>query len=839
MKWSQSDIKDIFRYLQSRQEGLSSQEVKSRLVEYGENITHVAKEKSALAILLSQFTSPLILILMIATLASALLGEWIDAAIVGVAIALNGVLGFIEEYRADASLRALQSYLPVMARVKRDGSVMDIEAKQIVPGDILQLRAGDRVVADARLFRATYLSTDESPLTGESSLVRKEVTVLSEPLSIGDQTNMIFAGTVIAEGMGEAVVVHTGSKTEIGKISSLVSEVSVRQTPLQQQIAALARIIGFLIIGATIIVMTVGYFSGYALSELVTTGIAIAVSAVPEGLAIVTTAILAIGMQRLLKQSVLVRRLVATETLGSVSVICVDKTGTLTTGEMAVRSVLLPEDSLHNESIVRASLQMSMSYTSSSSSTNPTEKAIVSYLDTVDIPPAHRTSYKPFNSSDKYSEAEFSLDGARYRIRLGAPDVLMGSTADVDEAHAVWLNETLDAHTRAGRRLVSLMIGRLDGDSWVEPRVSAFVVIEDPLRPEAVSGVREARAAGLRPVMITGDHPETAFAIAKELELATDSSEVMTGVELDSIGDTQLLQRIEDIHVFARVRPDHKLRIVRLLQEEGAVIAMMGDGVNDAPALKAADIGVSVGSATEVAKEASDMVLLERAFSRITDAIFEGRVIFENIRKVAVFLMITSFSGLSVIAGAMFLGLPIPFSPIQLLWINLVTDGVPGFALGFEPGEPALLKEGPRKKTEKLLGAPWFLLLIFSGAFNATLILGLYWWLLQNGFSVYAAKTTSFMLLGSIALMFIFSARVLRKSIFRSAPHKSPVVLFATLVSIFLLLLPFAHPFLQDLFEVTPIQYVPWQFILPITVFSILILDFVKVRIMRYLQSRV
>lgn len=836
MQWAQHTIADVLRTLQVDRQGLREGDWVARQQEYGKNRPVRKRGPSGLRMFVEQFTSPLMLILIVATLASLALGEVLDAAVVGVAIVVNGLLGFLEEFRADKSLRALEAYLPVIARVRRAGRILEIAGDEIVPGDILLLRAGDKVVADARLLTVTSLATNEAPLTGESMNITKQVGPVHVSASIGDQANMVFAGTVIAEGMGEAVVVAIGEETEIGRISKMVTATEARKTPLQKQIARLARVLTAIVLVATAFVMLIGIARGYAFTELLTVGIAIAVSAVPEGLAIATTAILAIGMQRLLKRQVLVRRLVATETLGSVSVICVDKTGTLTTGEMSVRELILSPSAFHRQDIVRVGLASNLSYNGEATTTSPTEAAIANYLHTHEAPAFTRGRFTPFSSREKFSESNFTIGQEMYVAVMGAPDVLI-QKASMTDGELAWAHKTLEQHTKAGRRVIALLIG----EGAVEPQcaLAAFVVIEDPLRPEVRKGIEEAREAGLRPVMITGDHPETAFSIARELGIAAQEDEVITGLALDEMNDTALAQRIHDIHIFARVRPDHKLRIVRALQQEGAVVAMMGDGVNDAPALKAADIGIAVGSATEVAKEASDMVLLEQAFARITDAIFEGRIIFDNIRKVTIFLLITSLSELCIIGAALFFNLPIPLSPMQLLWINLVTDSLPAFALGLEPGEKAIWKEGPRAQGAPLLSKRWYTLFAVAGTVNATLLLALYARNLQSGVSLEAAQTTMFLTLAGIALLFIFSARVLRMPFWRANPLRNPAVLMATILSLALLAFPFAFESVRQIFEITTLSEVLWGQALAAIVVAVFAIDFLKSRVMRMPQSHV
>ncbi len=836
MQWSQHTIADTLQALQAQRQGLDTQTIVLRQKEHGLNKPVRTVERTPLRILREQFVSPLMIVLFLATGVSLVLGELLDFFVVGLALVLNGLLGFVEEYRADASLRALEAYLPIMARVRRNNEIHEVKSEEIVPGDILLLRAGDKVVADARLFIANQLVANEAPLTGESLGIAKHTDVITSHISIGDRANMVFAGTVIAEGMGEAVVVAVGTKTEIGAISTLVQKVVARKTPLQAQISVLAKILTGIVVTATVLVIALGLARGYELGEMLYMGIAIAVSAVPEGLAVATTAILAIGMSRLLKRKVLVRRLVATETLGSVSVVCVDKTGTLTTGEMHVRELLLAPNNEFTESLVGLGWVSNLTYTTDlKHAVTPTERAIGDYYASRTVTPFTRESFTPFSSQMKYSVSISVANGVRYASVVGAPDIL-ATYANMTDDERAWAHTTIESQGKEGRRLVALSMCILEEGADFDIAHTSFVgfmVIEDPVRPSVKAALVRAKEAGLKVIMITGDHPETALSIARELGITDDARSLVTGTALNQMSDAELQQRIHDIRIFARVVPEHKMRIVQALQSAQYVVAMMGDGVNDAPALKAADIGISVGTGTEVAKEASDMVLLETDFARIIEAIFEGRVIFDNIRKVIIFLLITSLTEVFIIAGAVILDLPIPLSPVQLLWINLVADSIPAFALGLEPGERAVLTEGPRAVGRKILSASWYALFFVAGLTSAALLLALYARNLSEGMPVNVASTILFLSLAGIAIFFIFSARVLRVSMLEANPLRNRFILGTVVASVALLLLPFIWPQTREIFGIAPFSFVEWSQVGATIVVAILVLDWLKVRIMK------
>jgi Ca2+-transporting ATPase len=446
-----------------------------------------------------------------------------------------------------------------------------------------------------------------------------------------------------------------------------------------------------------------------------------------------------------------------------------------------------------------------------------------------------RETFIPFSSQTKYSVSVCHVNGVRYAAAVGAPDIL-ASYANMPDDERAWAHAVIESQGKEGRRLVALSMCALEEHAQFDIAHTSFVgfmVIEDPVRPSVKEALVHAKEAGLKVIMITGDHPETAFSIGRELGIADDVKEMITGTALNQMSDAELQQRIHDIRIFARVIPEHKMRIVQALQSAQYVVAMMGDGVNDAPALKAADIGISVGTGTEVAKEASDMVLLENNFSRIIEAVFEGRVIFDNIRKVIIFLLITSLTEVFIIAGAVILGLPIPLSPIQLLWINLVTDSIPAFALGLEMGERAIWKEGPRAMGGKILGAHWYALFFVAGLANAALLLALYVRNLSEGVTVEVASTILFLSLAGIALFFIFSARVLRMSILNANPFRNRFIVGAVCVSAGLMLLPFMWPQTREIFGVVPLSALELSQIGSTIIIAVYVVDWLKVRIMK------
>ncbi|MFH1632184.1 MAG: HAD-IC family P-type ATPase [bacterium] len=845
---SPQDVLDAFS---SSKNGLSKVEAKDRLKEYGHNALPEQPPRTIWKIIFSQFTSPLMAILIVAGLASVVLGEFFDAGIILVAALVNTALGFFEEYKADRSLEKLKKFLPQTVKARRGGVIETINSHDVVPGDVVFLSAGDKLTADGRIISSQSFEVNEAALTGESGAVKKNIDAVNADAIVSDQTSMVFAGTVVVSGKAEAVIVGTGINTELGRISELVRGVEDEKTPLQHQLAVFSRVLGIAILVLATIVFVAGVLRGLEAVEMFKVAVAIAVSAVPEGLVVAVTVVLAIGMQRILKQKALVRRLVAAETLGSVSVICTDKTGTLTTGQMEVVEVRIdsePEKIGKELTVGQKELLMALSNTSSVVTSNnadektlvgsPTEVAIMKFVLAHTFVPEFLESDEladmPFDSRIKFSARLFK-DGNKARLFVvGAPEALLSKT-DVTDSERKKLLDAFNNMTNRGLRVlmaaeaVSLdKTDEIDESDVVDLKPLGFVGLRDPLRKEAARTIAQARDAGLIPVMITGDHPETARLIARQAGLPAGPENVITGVELDELNDEELYERIESISVFARVVPRHKLRIVRAWQHRGHPVAMVGDGVNDAPAMKAADIGVAVGSGTEVAKETADMILLDNNFSTIVRAIKEGRIIFENIRKMIVYLLSDSFSEVVLVLGALIIGLPLPILPAQILWINLITDGFPNLALTFEPGEKGIMKEPPRKKDEKILNGEMKVLIFLIGILTDVALFGIYFYLLDRGFNIDEIRTFIFAALGIDSLIYVFAVRQLRTSVFRSNPFANKFLVGGVALGFLLLLAPLTIAPLMSLFNFTSLTFVEWMALVGIALAELLLIEIVK-----------
>lgn len=734
------------------QTGLGKSEAARRLQQDGPNELRREEATPIWKILLRQFQSPLVLLLAAASTIAAALGEWADAIAIGVIIVLNGLVGFYQEYRAENSVMALRAMTAPRARVRREGEALVIPASEVVVGDILLLEAGDLVAADAKVVVAHALLANEAVLTGESVPVEKSAETKENAAEKGTRRDQVYAGTPVVAGSGVAEVTATGMNTELGKIAHLLATAREESTPLQQKLEGVGRTLIWLCLGVVGVVAALGLWRGHAWLEVLLSAVSLAVAAVPEGLPAVVTIALALGVQRMAARNVLVRRLPSVETLGSATVICTDKTGTLTTGRMQARRYWSSEEG-ESSDVATASLPLLYAGVAcndadlNGASGDPTELALLQAgrerkleRGTVETENPRRTVL-PFDSERKRMSVLREDDVLYVK---GALDLLLPlcteGTAGVQAAHSAMAAAGLRVLGVAMRKVPSqhqdLSVGSLERDL----RLLGLVGIADPPRPEAIAAVALARKAGIATVMITGDHPETAAAIAREMGI---------------------LGPDEPVHarVHARVTPEEKLQIVRRWKETGAVVAMTGDGVNDAPALREAHIGVAMGKAgTEVTREAADMILTDDNFASIVEAIREGRAIFDNIRKTLVYLLTGNVGELMLMLGTSLVGLPIPLLPLQLLWINLVTDGLPALALVVDPPAPGVLQRQPRPLTEPMLGRPEWQRVILGGFLDAAVVMAVFVWSLQNG-GEEQARTMAFTTLVFVELLRAFSAR--------------------------------------------------------------------------------
>jgi len=823
--WHVSSPGQLLRQLVASREGLSAEEAARRLAKYGPNELQETKLISPLAIFLGQFNSLIVWILIIAAGVAGALGEGVDAFAIIAIVVLNGVIGFYQEFKAEKSIAALRKMTAPQARVRRNGKSLTVPATQLVVGDVLELEAGDLVAADARLLEATSLRCIESTLTGESEPVDKDVATLDDPeLPLGDRGNMLFKGTSVAMGQGVAVIVATGMQTELGRIAGLIQEAGAgERTPLQEKLDSFGRVLVWASLGIVALLFVLGLARGMAFLEMFMTSVSLAVAAVPEGLPAVVTIALALGVLRMSRRRALVRKLPSVETLGSTSVICTDKTGTLTVGDMTVRELFVAGQSFevkgegygpHGEILFegRATgaehteplLELATSLLACNNAElvledgtwkvigDPTEGALLAAghkaggkRDEVErhLPKHHEI---PFDSDRKRRTVIRRMPEGHLRAFVnGAPDVLLRRCTRIYSEEGV--RSLSDEDRRTTERQNEAMAGRalrVLGSAYrdLPHGIKAKEVTEDlehelvfvglagmydPPRPEAKQAVARCRDAGIRVVMITGDHPRTALAIARELGIAAPDDAVVSGAELSKLSNEELRQRAPHVAVFARVTAEHKLRIIRAWKANDAVVAMTGDGVNDAPALKGADIGIAMGiKGTEVTKQASDMVITDDNFASIVAAVEQGRGVYDNIRKTLQYLLAGNTAELLLMMVCIVIGLPAPLLPVQLLWINLVTDGLPALCLATDAIDPDVMRRRPRARAERITDRAFLTRLALSGSVTTAVCLGVFFWALRNG-TVEAARSMAFTALVFCELLKSFSFRSETKPLWR------------------------------------------------------------------------
>ncbi|MGB5702574.1 MAG: cation-translocating P-type ATPase [Polyangiales bacterium] len=855
--WHALSVDAVLSTLSSARRGLTKVEVQQRLERDGPNELQAAARVSPWRILLEQFKNVLILILLVATLVSAFLGHGVETIAIAVIVVFAVVLGFIQEYRAERAIEALREMAAPTVIVIRDGREMEIAARDLVQGDIILLQAGDKVAADARLLESVNLQTDEAALTGESLPVHKKIKALpEEALSLGDRSNMVFGGTIVTYGRGRGIVVATGMNTEVGQIAEMLQTVETGRTPLQRNLDRVGRVLAQAALGIVAVVVAVGFFRDEPLLEMFIFGIALAVAAVPEALPAVVTISLAIGVQRMVKRNALVRRLPAVETLGSTSVICSDKTGTLTRDEMTVRRLRThdrtvvvsgsgyePQGELFvNGSAVEPS-ELEMELLTAGALVcdahlveeedggwelkgDPTEGAIIVAAAKVSLHKADlddrfpRVDEIPFTSESKRMTTLHTLGDGRVAYAKGAPEVVLESCSrQLTSQGEVTLEEVdrkaiLDAvREMAGEALRVLAVAK-KGNATIEDaeRDMTFlglVGMIDPPRPEAQSAVAQCNRAGIRVIMITGDHPLTAQAIAREIGLV-HTGRAATGAELEDLSDEELAQEVESIEVYARVSPAHKLRVVTALQHRGHTVAMTGDGVNDAPALKKADIGVAMGiTGTDVSKEASAMTLLDDNFASIVAAVEEGRGIFENVKKYLMYLLSANIGEIGLVAGATLVGLPLPLTAVQILYVNLATDGLPALALAVDPPEDDLMEQAPRNTNSGVFTRSVVTLMLVGGGWSTVANLTLFTWALESGRSVTLAMSMTFVSLVLLEFVKAYNFRSDRHSIFRR-PFANKWLNLAILWEVVLLVFILSFEPLHEAFGTSPLSRTDW-----------------------------
>ncbi|MDO9386919.1 MAG: calcium-translocating P-type ATPase, PMCA-type [Thiobacillus sp.] len=817
-------------------QGLSTSVAASRLAQVGPNVLQEAARRHPLVMLASQFTDFMILVLIVAAIIAGIIGEPQDAIAIMVIVFLNGILGFVQEYRAERAMAALKQMASPQARVIRDGQPGLIDAVDLVPGDLVELEAGNILPADLRLTELAALKVDESALTGESQPVEKELASLEEPgLTLGDRLNLAYKGTVVTYGRARGLVVATGMKTELGKIAALLSGESGK-TPLQKRLARFGQHLALVVLAICVIIFVAGWLRGEPPMLMLLTAISLAVAAIPEALPAVVTISLALGAARLVKQNALIRRLPAVETLGSVTYICSDKTGTLTQNQMQVDRVLAAGETRPALSGTEArpwrELGLAMALCNDAVADadgtlagDPTETALLEAAQAAGFDKAAlqqslpRVAELPFDS-DRARMSTLHRDGETVLMLVkGAPEGVLalcidrldaGGTTTIDQAALQNEAEQLAAQ---GLRVLAFALKRLPAvpdalDAAILEAGLSFIGLVgmiDPPRPEAFDAVAACKAAGIVPVMITGDHPATARAIAERLGIFNPGGRVLTGSELARLSLEEFEHEVESVRVYARINPEQKIKIVQALQDQGEFVAMTGDGVNDAPALKMADIGVAMGrGGTDVAREAAAMTLLDDNFATIVHAVREGRRIFDNIRKFVKYTMTSNSGEIWTIFLAPFLGLPIPLLPIHILWINLVTDGLPGLALANEHAERNLMQRPPRPPKESIFAHGMWQHILWVGLLMGGVSL------LTQAWAIHVAsahwQSMVFTVLTLSQLGHVLAIRSERESLFSQGVLSNRLLIGALLLTFALQMAVLYVPWLNPIFKTEPLS---------------------------------
>lgn len=854
--------------------GLSTEAAVKQRKKFGVNEMKDTSKNGRWRMLLRQFSSPLVFILILATVATLFLEEWFDAAVIFLAIAVNAGLGYFQEAKAEQAIEHLRSFITVRTRVIRDGREIEIDAHDVVPGDIVHLTLGSRVPADGRLLRVQNLRIDEAVLTGESLPVAKHTKVLKEETLLPERLNMVFGGTLVAEGNGHFVVTAIGMHTEFGKIADLVGTTNREQTPLQVAVAKLAWIIT---VGVSLFVTGVfalGVYRGEPIFDMFLVAIAVAVGAIPEALPIGLTAVLAVGVERLAKRKGVMRNLTAAETLGSTTVVMTDKTGTLTesrlrlVGILSIDSLFAGREHQDHHEVTRLSGKQKDLLALAAACTdvaveNPTdavdewriagsplEAAILKTAAAHKIKVAHNPSDRifrqvlPFSSTYKFSVSEGVVEsqsdmlsrGKGYaQVVLGAPDILL-NRAKLNKDEYLTLSDAITKQSEEGKRLIGVGVrfiqsagqthGNVHPDAIQDIEFVGVLTFFDPVRAEVPAAIKRIEAFGVRVVMATGDLPGTALAVGRDLGWEIDDSQVLSGEALAQLSDEELLDALSYVRVFARVTPRDKLRVAQLYQRRGEIVAMTGDGVNDAPSLKAVNIGIAVGSGSDVAKGVADLVLLDDNFNTIVAAIEEGKRVLRNIQKTFVYLMSNSLDEVVLIGGSLLLAIPLPLTAIQIIWVNFATGSLPAIAFAFDTDVVA--HEAKDKDDKRIINRSVRVLTLAIGLLIAPLLFALYYILLQFSFDALEVRTFIFVAFSSYILFVAFSLRSLERSILEYNPFSNRFLNIGVVIGIVLLACTVYVPFLQPIFSTTALS-AGWLALLIVWLaFTVVLVEFIK-----------
>ncbi len=897
LSWEQS-----VRVLESDiKQGLTEKDVLARQKD-GLNVLPEERPLSKLRIFFEQLRSPLIYILIVAALISLFLKEWADFIVIAGAILLNTIVGYFQENKASRALQELKKVVKVEAEVIRGGNELKIDSQELVPGDIIVLTSGNKVPADARIIQANNLKVNESPLTGEWLVAQKTAEVLADDTPLADRDNMVYMGCTMEDGKGKAVVTAIGQNTEMGRIASLVKTTAEDKTPLQKKLARFSKLAGIIVAIISVAIFVGGVLRGKEIIEMFMTSVAVAVAAIPEGLPVAMTVILALGMQRILKRKGLVRKLIAAETLGSTSVIATDKTLTLTEGKMEVVETIVLDKMIGGERKIawrdsfrqdfnkdQILLMKIFTLANEAFVENPhdpyplwrvrglpTDKALLVAGAEVgfkkdDLEKAYyKVNELPFNSENKFAASLIQTDpiflkdkslsktkislirdpiiegGEQVLFVIGAPEKLLSFSSHVqkngrphklDEKTFARLNLELEDLTKKGLRVVAAAYKEIKkpkdensdlAEEVVELTFVGFMGLKDPVREEAKETIKICQRAGMKPIIVTGDHLLTAKAVAEELGFKIKKENMIEGKDLDEMSKEEFQKKVRNINIYARVEPRHKLKIIEAWQQRGEVVAMTGDGINDAPALKKADIGVSLGSGTDVAKEVSDLVLLTDNFNIMVAAVEEGRAIIDNIRKVMIYLLSDSFTETLLIGISIILGWPLPVTAVQILWVNLIEDGLPSLALAFEPKEKDVLQRKPEGKKNRLFNNEMKAIIFIIGLLTDFILVGLLWWLLRQGCETAYVRTMIFGGLGINSLFYIFSCKSLRRNIWHINLFSNKFLVLAVLFGFFMLAAGIHLPVLQTLLRTVSLGPLSWLVLLAFGLSNVILIEVAK-----------
>lgn len=850
-KWHERSLLDVLKNTDV-QAGLTQEGVEKSRIEHGENKLDEGKKKSFIRLFIEQFSDVMIMILIAAAIISAFLGEGTDAAIIMAIVILNAILGILQENKAEKALSALKEMSAPMAKVRRNGSEVVVASKDVVVGDILILEAGDRVAADVRLVKTSSCQIQESSLTGESVPVDKSADlILEENASLGDRKNMAYASSNVTYGRALGLVIAVGMSTEVGKIATMLTSTDKEDTPLQRKLNELGKVLGIGALFAVILIFAIGVFNKHDILDMFLTSVSLAVAVIPESLPAVATIVMAMGVQRMANRNAIIRNLSSVETLGGATVICSDKTGTLTQNKMTVTDTWVNHESNLDELRKGAFLCNDARLVDGSWVGDPTETAlsewaIQSDLETEIIRENYpRVAEVPFDSGrKKMTTVHQTQDKIIAYVKGGVDEVLAGVThialgedrrliteadrIDIRNANELMGSQALRVLSLARRELETVIA---DGDLSVENHLTfvGLMGMIDPPREEVKAAIQECRSAGIRPVMITGDHRTTAEAIGRQIGLMNEGDRVITGVELDQMSDEDLFNNVKHIAVYARVSPEHKMRIIDAWKKHGEIVAMTGDGVNDAPALKKSDIGAAMGIVgTEVAKGAADMVLADDNFATVVHAVEEGRRIRDNIAKAISYLLSCNVGELGVLLVATILNWSTPLLPIHILWINLVTDSLPALALGVDPAEKGIMKRMPNRDTS-LLNKPMILRIVYQGLMIGGLTIAAYLYGLDpnNGGSLELGRSMAFCVLAFSQLAHSFNIHSNSRSILTSFLVNKWLI-GSTLINVSMMLAVLFIPGVNTLFKVVPIDLQHWEVVIGLSLTPILVVELIK-----------